>query len=326
MSIPFVSIVGTTECDAHCPYCDRWREPVVTMDPYLTCRMIDQFPALGVKVADITGGQPGLWEGTPRILWQCFLNRIRTSVTVSGPSALNLLRSTPIISYLRVSCHGTRANHDRFQGDGFYDANVEFLEARRRLFKDHYRRPELIFTIREAHTEEDFEAIDQLAWRFNCRILGNIEWGLKPNPQLLRLIYKYKRRAYWTFSLAKLRYWQRGGNNILNPTCAADRMLVLHNNSIAQPCMEYRHVLPAIPLYRWSQLADLLDSPERQSWQKMTGRWGFCQGCTISCPNLLGLALRWKRRYASWLHLPTVLQGARDAALIALRSFAHPRT
>ncbi len=181
-------------------------------------------------------------------------------------------------------------------------------------------QPELIFTVRDEHTEDDFQAVDQLARKFGIRIIGNLEWELVPEPRILNLIHKYRMRPYWVFSLAKIRYWQRRGNNILNPTCAANQMLILYSNSIVQPCMEHRDSLPFIPLDSLSRLQDILRSNERLSWRKMTGRWNFCQGCIISCPNVLGLTINCWRRYASWLHLPTFLQGPRDKLLLAAES------
>lgn len=320
MQIPFVSIVGTTECDACCAFCKRWREPIITMNPGLTCNLIGQLPGVGTKVVDITGGQPGLWNGTAAVLKACQREHLLTSVTVSGPSALNLLPNLSLIHYLRISVHGTPANHDRFQGEGFWQANLEFLRAASEYPKQH-RKPELIFTVRDDHDEEDFRAVNQLARQFRIRVIGNIDWRLGFSPQILRLINRYRRRPYWVFSLSKIRYWRCGGNNRFDPTCAADRMLVWYGDSIVQPCMEYRHILPAIPLDRESKLADILNSPERRSWRPETGRWPECHGCIISCPNVLGLATKW-HRYATWLHLPTFAQGFRDCLLLAAeRSF-----
>lgn len=325
MKCRFVSIVGTTKCDAHCAFCHRWHEPVVSMDVDLTCNLIDQFPGLKTRVVDITGGQPGLWEGTVPVLRRCQKNLLRTTVTVSGPSAFNLLKSVLLIRHLRVSVHGTPDNHDRFQGQGFWNANLEFLKEVTKLSSRRHP-PELIFTVRDQHTEDDFQAVDQLARRFGIRVVGNLDWDLISQQVLLDIIHKYRVRPYWVFSLTKIRYWQQGGNNILNPTCAANQMLTLYNNSIVQPCMEHRDFLPSIPLYHSSQLQDILSSRERQSWRKKTGRWDFCQSCIISCPNSLGLIINCWRRYASWLHLPTFLQGPRDKILLAAEKAIYKRT
>jgi len=324
MKCRFISIVGTTECDAHCSFCNRWHEPIVSMDVDLTCNLIDQLPGLKTKIIDITGGQPGLWEGTIPVLRRCKENLLRTTVTVSGPSAFNLLESVALIRYLRVSVHGTPDNHDRFQGAGFWDANREFLKA----VVNHYRNhlPELIFTVRNEHTKDDFEAVDQLARQFGIRIIGNLEWGLVPQRRILNLIHGFRIRPYWVFSLAKIRYWLSGGNNSSDPTCAANQMLTLYDNSIVQPCMEHRDLLPSISLDHSSRLEDIISSRKQQSWYTKTGRWDFCQDCIISCPNSLGLVINCWRRYASWLHMPTLLQGPRDRLLLTVEKITTKRT
>lgn len=316
MRYPFASIVGTTVCDGHCVFCRRWREPIISMDPDLACRAIDEFRSIGVKLVDITGGQPSLWDGLKPAIIRCRVNRLRNTVTVSGPSALGMVDWVDKIWRLRVSVHGTPEEQDSLQGSGFYEASVEFLNATTKR-----RRPlstELVFTIRSSHSLESFEAVDSLAQRFQTRVICNLEWGLLLDRDLLRLIDQFRRKPLWVCSLAKIRYYLRGGNNRFNPTCGADRMIVFCGDQIVQPCMEYRDRLPSIPLGRTSRLIDLLGSPERQSWRKMTGRWDFCHGCTISCPNMLGLLTKCHRRYAAWLHLPTLGQRFRDKVIESL--------
>lgn len=312
MKYPFASIIGTTACDGHCVFCQRWQEPAVSMDPDLACRSIDEFPSVGVKVVDITGGQPSLWEGLKPSVDRCRKNRLRNTVTVSGPSALNVTDWVETIWRLRISVHGTRSEQDTLQGDGFYNANLEFLTLATK--RRHPLSTELVFTIRSAHSLESFEAVDSLARRFQTRVICNLEWGLSLDRDLLRLIDQFRRKPLWVCSLAKIRYYLCGGNNRLNPTCGADRMIVLCGDRIVQPCMEYRDRLPSISLDQGS-LKDLLESPARQAWRKMTGRWDFCHGCTISCPNMLGLWANCYRRYAAWLHLPTFGQRFRDAVI-----------
>ena len=312
MRYPFVSIVGTTACDAHCEFCQRWQEPVASMDVDLACRKIDELPTVGAKVVDITGGQPALWDGLQAAVERCRRNNLRCAVTVSGPSALSMIDWIDKVWRLRVSVHGTSWEQDELQGPGFYAANLKFLKAatrRRRAFST-----ELVFTIRGGHTLESFEAVNDLARKFQARVICNLEWGLNLNDDILRLIHRFRRKPLWVCSLAKLRYHFRGGNNRLNPTCGADRMIVIHDNRIVQPCMEYRNKLPSIPLDEGG-LNDLLASPVRQGWSEKTGRWDFCQGCTISCPNTLGLLVKCHRRYAAWLHLPTFGQRIRDEVL-----------
>ena len=186
MGLPFVSIVGTTECDAHCEFCDRWREPIITMDPELTCRLIEQLPDQRTAI-DITGGQPGLWNGISLVLNQCRKKHLPTTVTVSGPTAMNLIEDIPLISYLRVSVHGTPEHHDRFQGNGFYQANLEFLQAVMK-HKQPHRPPELIFTVRKEQTAEDFWTVDQIARQLGVRVIGNFDWGLKISPKIFQLV------------------------------------------------------------------------------------------------------------------------------------------
>ncbi len=307
-----MSVVTTTECDGVCPFCMCWRQPVVSMDPELVLKVLHEAPDVGVKIVDFTGGQPPFWEGLKESLILCRKIGLSSSVTTSGPATRAITDYAELVDTLRLSVHGTAETQNAIQGEGYASYLDLFLKevlpARQSL------RTELVFTITPEKSRADFEAVDALARKYRTRVIGNFEHGQHDFTSIENLIREFRRKRWWVVSLSKIRYLKRGGNNPVNPTCGAHRVICLYDNQIVQPCFQHRNAIPSIPLKKG--LKNALLSETRLNWESQTGRWDFCDGCTIWCYNLVGLIEKCWRRYAAFLHLPTLLgQGIRDQIL-----------
>ncbi len=288
---------------------------------------------LGVRVVDVTGGEPLLYRYIVEMLDCAKRAGLFTTVTTNGMLYPKLAeRLAGKVDALLFSLDSTDAReHDRVRGGvASFHLVIEALARARALGQTLY--------ISHVVTNESYGRVDEMI-RF-AKDQGAIVYlnpcfsffgneGLAPDKALGLMRYFGSKNVI--LDRAQLKLIASGGNDPDAPVCRAvtSTVVISPENELWLPCYHFRK--EGIPID--DRLYDLYRrAPAVQTAKRLEGRHDFCEGCTVYC--YMRSSLFWKypidsallgahyvrervmqrvRRSASpWMHAASAPPRARD--------------
>jgi len=277
----------TYKCNAYCAFChfaahENFRKtPYAKLDDFRS--NIEQLAVLGVKFIDITGGEPLLHKDIHLMAEYAKRFKMQTSITTNAllyPKSAEKLAGK--IDLLHFSLDSPdEEEHNRIRKVKCYNLVMESIYIARSLGE----YPDILFTV----TNDTFRKLPQMheiARRHDLVLLVNPVFSYFGNPGLseeaIDFIEEYtdgKTDIYLNKAFLKLR--RAGGNDIKNPDCkAVSRVIVISPyNEIILPCYHFEHERIRID----RPIKEIRTSEKIKEFQKMEGRFDYCQGCTVNC-------------------------------------------
>ena len=305
----------TDHCNAQCGFCDIWRsaEMIGPAPTEVVLRRLRELPRLGVKLVDLTGGEPLLHPDLPLLLRTAKAAGLRTKVSTNGllyPARARELRG--LVDWLTFSLDAPEADlHDRMRGVRCHRRVMESLRLARALGESAC----IIFTVTNdnvhflpemaklARQEDAFLYLNPVFSYF-----GNGGLSRERTQQLLSYFW----RPYLFVNRALVRFAANGGNRRSQPTCRALRAVfaISPSDDLYLPC--YHAARLRVPI--GESLAHALASDRVRAATYCAGRLPACEGCTVWC--YLGTSLQ---RSVSWYAVEHFLSCAKYLSERGLR-------
>lgn len=277
----------TYKCNAYCTFCHFAAHDQFTNTPFAKLEdfmsNVEQMAALGVKFIDLTGGEPLLHKEIHLMAEYAKQFKMQTSITTNAllyPKFADKLAGK--INLLHFSLDSPdEEEHNRIRKVDCYNHVLRSIDIAKSLGE----YPDILFTV----TNETFRKLPQMheiAQKHNLVLLVNPVFSYFGNPGLsdeaIDFIEEYtdgKLDIYLNKGFMKLR--RNGGNDINNPSCkAVSRVIVISPyNEIILPCYHFEH--ERIQIDR--PIKEIRVSKKVKEFQRMEGRFDYCQGCTVNC-------------------------------------------
>ena len=272
----------TTRCNARCVFCSIRRKSGMDAHSADVLRHLKDLSSLGVRIVDMTGGEPLLHPDLPLFLREAKRRGLKTTVTTNGilyPARAEEIRG--LVDWLHFSLDSIdAAEHDRIRGVRCFDRVMESLAVAQRLGED----PDILFTVTPENHVRLEEMIDLARQAGRMLILnpvfsyfGNLpldKEGLDRLRAASSLPFVYVNRAM-------IRFMKQGGNHTSHPRCRAvsTTVVLMPDNTVLWPC--FHRPVRKMPLT--TGLRDTAIQSARERWIKREGRLPMCEGCSVSC-------------------------------------------
>ncbi len=277
----------TYRCNAFCNFCHFGDHNAFKNTPRAKfedfASNIVQLKSLGVRFIDLTGGEPLLH---PQIAEMAKLARgykMRTSITTNCllyPKYAESLAGH--VNLLHFSLDSPdKDEHDKIRGVNCFESVLKSISIAKKLGEF----PDILFTVTN-ETYQKLPEMYELSKKHEVVLIVNPVFSYFGNPGLhddainfIRAFVKGKSSIYLNDSYLQLR--KDGGNHIAKPACkAVTRVIVISpSNEIILPCYHFSNEKVLID----RPIKELRSSEKIQSFQKMEGRFSFCEGCTVNC-------------------------------------------
>ena len=277
----------TYRCNAFCEFCRFGDHENFKNTPYAKLEEfksnVSELAELGVKFIDLTGGEPLLHKDIHLMAEYAKNLKMQTSITSNGllyPKFAEKLAGN--IDLLHFSLDSPdEEEHNKIRKVDCYNHVLKSVE----IAKSYGEFPDILFTVTN-ETYKKLPRMHELAQKHGLVLLVNPVFSYFGNPGLCNEAVDYvdeycdgKLDVYLNKGFMKLR--RDGGNNINDPSCkAVSRVIVISpNNEIILPCYHFEHERLKIdrPIKEIRQLEKI------KYFQKMEGRFDYCQGCTVNC-------------------------------------------
>ncbi|MBW8050928.1 MAG: radical SAM protein [Cytophagales bacterium] len=276
----------TYRCNAKCGFCDIWQKP----SPYITVENfrenLKDLKRLGVKVIDLTGGEPLLHRQIDALLHVArdagFITTITTNCLLYPKFAERLKGKIDMLHFSLDS--SVKEEHDRSRGVACYDFVLKSIEIARSLGE----RPDILFTVFDQNIGEIEKVYENICIPNNLVLILNpvfeyngVETGNQLSGAQLNTLSKWgkKKNVYLNQAFILLR--KDGGNHINDPVCKAgsSTVVISPENKLVTPCyhlgmQEYEINGNLFELYNSKKVREII---------AMEGRFSECEGCTINC-------------------------------------------
>ncbi len=277
----------TYKCNAYCTFCHFAAHEQFVNTPFAKLEEfksnIEQVAALGVKFIDLTGGEPLLHKEIHLMAEYAQRFKMQTSITTNAllyPRFADKLAGK--INLLHFSLDSPDAEeHNTIRKVDCYNFVMKSIDIAKSLGE----YPDILFTVTN-DTYKKLPQMHEIAQKHNLVLLVNPVFSYFGNPGLndeaIDYIEEYtdgKLDIYLNKGFMKLR--RDGGNDINNPSCkAVSRVIVISPyNEIILPCYHFEH--ERIKIDR--PIREMRASEKVKEFQKMEGRFNYCQGCTVNC-------------------------------------------
>ena len=277
----------TYKCNAYCTFCHFAAHEEFVNTPFAKLEdfksNIEQMAALGVKFIDLTGGEPLLHKEIHFMAEHAQKFKMQTSITTNAllyPRFADKLAGK--INLLHFSLDSPDAEeHNAIRKVDCYNFVMKSIDIAKSLGE----YPDILFTVTN-DTFRKLPRMHEIAQKHNLVLLVNPVFSYFGNPGLndeaIDYIEEYtdgKLDIYLNKGFMKLR--RDGGNDINNPSCkAVSRVIVISPyNEIILPCYHFEH--ERIKIDR--PIKEIRASEKVKEFQKMEGRFNYCQGCTVNC-------------------------------------------
>lgn len=277
----------TYRCNAYCEFChfgihENFKDtPFASLEDFKS--NIDQLASIGVKFIDLTGGEPLLHKDIHLMAEYAKKHKMQTSITTNGLLYKKFAeRLAGKINLLHFSLDSPdEAEHNKIRKVNCYNQVFESIKLAQSLGE----YPDILFTVTN-DTYKKLPGMHEIAVKHNLVLLVNPVFSYFGNPGLsdeaIDFIEEYtdgKLNIYVNKGFLKLR--RDGGNQIDDPLCkAVSRVIVISPyNEIILPC--YHFANERIKIDR--PIKEIRQSEKVKYFQKMEGRFDFCQGCTVNC-------------------------------------------
>lgn len=277
----------TYRCNAFCEFCHFGDHENFKTTPYAN---LDEFKSnvlqlaeLGVKFIDLTGGEPLLHKDIHLMAEFAKGLKMQTSITSNGllyPKFADKLAGN--IDLLHFSLDSPdEEEHNRIRKVDCFNQVLKSIDIAKSLGEF----PDILFTATN-ETYRKLPRMHNLARQYGLVLLVNPVFSYFGNPGLADEAVDYvdeycdgKMDVYLNKGFMKLR--RDGGNNINNPSCkAVSRVIVISPyNEIILPCYHFGH--ERIKIDR--SIKDIRQSERIKYFQRMEGKFDYCQGCTVNC-------------------------------------------
>jgi len=309
----------TNACNAKCEFCDIWKQSEKTNAKLEDVEQnLIAGRKLGAKFVDFTGGEPLLNQNLPEFLKIAknlgFITSITTNALLFEKYAEKLAGkgdSRPSVDLLHFSIDGTREINDKIHGVKTFDAVMKSIE----IAKKHKLYPDLLFT----YTDENIDCvpeIQKIAVKNKLILILDPVFSTDGTPprsdETNEKAKKFAKLPAVYLNSAHLILRKNGGNKTENPICKAvdGAIVILPDNSLALPC--YHHSKEKLKIENNLEL--LRKSENVAEFQKLQGKFDFCENCHINCymdpsfqylrgiiPNSLFFASNFSKfKYAFW--------------------------
>ena len=277
----------TYRCNAFCEFCHFGVHENFKDTPYAKLEdfksNVKQLAELGVKFIDLTGGEPLLHKGIHLMAEYAKKMKMQTSITSNGllypKFAEKLLGSIDLLHFSLDS--PDEEEHNKIRKVDCFNHVFKSIEIAKSLGE----YPDVLFTVTN-ETYKKLPRMHEIAQRNELVLLVNPVFSYFGNPGLNEEAVDYvdnycdgKMDVYLNKGFMKLR--RDGGNDINDPSCkAASRVVVISPyNEIILPC--YHFEKERIKIDR--PIKELRETEKIKYYEKMEGRFDFCQGCTVNC-------------------------------------------
>jgi MoaA/NifB/PqqE/SkfB family radical SAM enzyme len=286
----------TLRCNQRCTFCNiphtnngsPQREP--TMDQVRA--NFRDMKRLGVRIVDITGGEPLLYRNLIEMLTLAKKMRFMTTVTTNGMLYPNFAEElVGKVDALLFSVDSHEADtHDRIRAMKSFHLVLEALAVARELKQALY--------ISHVVTNESFDKVDEMirfAKEQSAILYLNPCFSFFGNegldPKKAKELRKYFGKPGVIIDGAQLDLIASGGNKTKDPVCRAvsSTIVISPEDKLLLPCYHFKE--DSIPiennlynLYKYSSVVNAAKEGE--------GRHSFCEGCTVYC--YMRSSLLWK--------------------------------
>jgi len=277
----------TYRCNAFCEFCHFGVHENFKDTPYAKLEdfksNVKQLAELGVKFIDLTGGEPLLHKEIHLMAEYAKKMKMQTSITSNGllypKFAEKLLGSIDLLHFSLDS--PDEEEHNKIRKVDCFNHVFKSIEIAKSLGE----YPDVLFTVTN-ETYKKLPRMHEIAQRNELVLLVNPVFSYFGNPGLNEEAVDYvdnycdgKMDVYLNKGFMKLR--RDGGNDINDPSCkAASRVVVISPyNEIILPC--YHFEKERIKIDR--PIKELRETEKIKYYEKMEGRFDFCQGCTVNC-------------------------------------------
>lgn len=277
----------TYRCNAYCEFCHFADHSQFNSTPYASVedfeKNVSELAKLGVKFIDLTGGEPLLHKDIAHFAAFARSLKIQTSITTNTLLYSKFAdRLAGNVNLLHFSLDSPfREEHDMIRKVKCYDKVLESIEIAKSLGEF----PDILFTVTN-QTYKHLPAMYELALKHDIVLLVNPVFSYFGNEGLNEEAIEYisefcggKMNIYMNDSYLKLR--KDGGNHVDSPLCkAVSRVVVISpENEILLPCYHFFNKKIKIE----KSISEIRESEEVKHYQKMEGRFSFCEGCTVNC-------------------------------------------
>lgn len=277
----------TYRCNAYCEFCHFGVHENFKDTPYADLNdfksNIDQLADLGVKFIDLTGGEPLLHKEIHLMAEYAKSKKMQTSITSNGllyhKFAEKLLGNVDLLHFSLDS--PDEEEHNRIRKVDCYNSVFNSIKIAKSLGE----YPDILFTVTN-DTYKKLPQMHEIAQQNDLVLLVNPVFSYFGNPGLsdeaIDIVDEYcdgKLDVYLNKGFMQLR--RDGGNDINNPSCkAVSRVVVISPyNEIILPCYHFEN--ERIKIDR--PIAEIRETEKYKHFEKMEGRFDFCEGCTVNC-------------------------------------------
>ncbi len=277
----------TYRCNAFCEFCEfaehgKFKNSgYADLDEYK--KNVTELSDMGVKFIDLTGGEPLLHKEIDKMAAFARSKKMQVSITTNGllyPKFAEKLAGN--VNLLHFSLDSPdEEEHNKIRKVNCYGKALESLDIAKSLGEF----PDILFTVTNK-TYKKLPRMHELAKKYQLMLIVNPVFSYFGNPGLseeaMNFIEEYvagKNDIYLNPAFLKLR--KDGGNDKNNPSCkAVSRVIVISpDNKIILPCYHFRNDSVIID----RPIRELRKTEKIKEFQKMEGRFDFCQGCTVNC-------------------------------------------
>lgn len=246
-------------------------------------RNVDDMAKLGVKFIDLTGGEPLLNTDIVEMVRYAKSKGMQTSITTNALLYAKYAKElSGYVDLLHFSLDSPYEDvHNKIRKVNCFNSVFEAIE----LAKSLGEHPDILFTVTD-NSYLDLPEMHAIAKRNKLILIVNPVFSYFNNPGLsdksLSYIEKYS-KSHWDVYLnpAFIKLRREGGNNISKPLCkAVSRVIVISpENEIILPCYHFKQENIKIT----TSISEIIKSEKYIEFEKMEGRFEFCQGCTVNC-------------------------------------------
>lgn len=299
----------TYRCNAKCGFCDIWERP----SPYITLENFEEnlkhLKKLGVRVIDLTGGEPLLHREIDQMLILAkkygFITTLTTNCLLYPKWAK---RIAGLVDMLHFSLDSPdKEEHNKSRGVNCFDHVMESIK----LAKSLKERPDIIFTVFEENVDQ-IEKVYHDICQLNDLVLilnpvfdyNQVDTGNQLSNETLKTISQWGRKkgVYLNDGFIALR--KDGGNHVEDPICkaASSTIVISPENELVLPCYH----LGTKNFKIGNDLFNLYHSDEVQKLIALEGRLPECEGCTINCYMQPSFAVEVNKYF--WKALPSTIK------------------
>jgi MoaA/NifB/PqqE/SkfB family radical SAM enzyme len=278
----------TYKCNARCVFCNIPDGPmdVLPVSQYTpTAQTIEHFDILkrlGVRLIDLTGGEPLLRKDIGALLRAAKERGFRTQMTTNCtlyPKRAQELRG--LVDILNFSlCSPEAEPHNTLRRDNSYDYVIQSMKLARSMGESF----QIIFVLTNDNADL-LPGMIELCRQHQCILKVQPEWEYFGNDGVaIKNLDKARavaREKNVYVNWGELRVFEAGGNQIENRACRASNAVIAisPDGYILYPCY---HKIAQRVKFDWN-IIDFMKTDRWKQMQDKAGKFKFCDDCSNLC-------------------------------------------